>query len=364
MYRFELTDRYLSRSEQDRFRDYLDFCSLDRNIWEVFASLFASSTSHTTPLVLRAYAGGDLVGAAIVIRCTRYGRALFDYGLLSRLIDFVRVPFYLWIKFGCCMDMMSNPGFVSDPAESSEVIKGMAGYLRDNTLLTIINDYTENAGLHDGASTLPALPHALIDTSSMESIEDYLKLHKNIGHKLRVFRRKGGEYTRIDRRLDGAQIASLEKCFLATTEKSIFYLPYQHLYLKSAMETSRRSIDDVHYFVATINGAFVGYQAAVKTGSNLNALHGAFDRSLQTTHHAYDVLFVKMTEFALEHGLKTIDYGAVLNRTKQKMINKSIDLSYYLTSRHATVQKSFDAFLKRTKVQGKEQLKYRNADDP
>ena len=31
-----------------------------------------------------------------------------------------------------------------------------------------------------------------------------------------------------------------------------------------------------------------------------------------------------MTEFAIENGLKICDIGAVLNYTKQKMINKTI----------------------------------------
>ena len=41
--------------------------------------------------------------------------------------------------------------------------------------------------------------------------------------------------------------------------------------------------------------------------------HGAFDRSHSTTYHAYDLLFVEMTMYAIEHDLKLIDVGAAHN---------------------------------------------------
>jgi hypothetical protein len=126
------------------------------------------------------------------------------------------------------------------------------------------------------------------------------------------------------------------------------------------MNTSRTKLDNVYYFIATLNGEFLGYQAAVKTGDKLNALHGAFNRNLKTTYHAYDILFIKMTEFAIENNLRTTDYGAVLNLTKQKMINRSIDLSYFILSKYSAFQKIFNFLLKFTKIQSDEQLKFRN----
>jgi hypothetical protein len=66
-----------------------------------------------------------------------------------------------------------------------------------------------------------------------------------------------------------------------------------------------------------------------------------------------------MTEFALEHGLKICDFGAVLNFTKQKMVNKTIDMSYFLLGKNANIQKIFSWFLKLTKIQGDKQLKFK-----
>ena len=359
-YTFELTDKFLSVEEQLVFDDYLNVHELDRGIWEVFASLFRSGVKNTQPLLLRIYSDNELFGAIVLTKCSGYGKALFDNKLLAGFMNLFSIPYYQWIKFGCCMDMMSNPGFVKSPGRADEVYRAASHFLKKNNILTIVNDYTENAGLYDGASILPALPHALIDCSGMTSIQDYLKDYKNIKRKLKVFKNKGGEYIRVEQKLDNEQLASLKKCFISTSENSVFYLPYQDLYLNAALTTSSTSIENVHYFIAMMEGEFLGYQAAIKTGKFLNALHGAFDRDRKTTHHAYDILYVKMTEFALEQRLKTCDFGAVLNFTKQKMVNKTIDMSYFLLGKNVIVRKIFSWFLKQTKIQGNDQLKFKN----
>lgn len=359
MYTFELTDKFLSKEEKEVFRDYLDYYGIDYNVWEVFLCLFKSGVKNTKPLLLKVYKDSNLYGVSVIIKCNNYGKSLFNNRLLSGIINLIDIPFFLWIKFGCCMDMMSNPGFVKDPRDSDEVFSAMANYLKENSILTIINDYTENSILYQSASILPALPHALIDTSNMTTVQDYTKNHKNIERKMRIFKNKGGEYIRVDHQLSKEQTSSLKKCFLSTTEKSVFYLPYQDLYLNAALKTSNTHLENVYYFIATLNGDFLGYQAAIKTGNYLNALHGAFDRHRKTTYHAYDILFVKMVEFAVENRFKIIDFGAVLNFTKQKMVNKTIDMSYFLFSKYSIIQWLFSILLKITKVQGSEQMKFR-----
>jgi Acetyltransferase (GNAT) domain len=361
MYTFVITDKFLSKEETNVFQDYIRSKGLDDNIWEIYNSLFKSKTKHTKPLLLRVYKDANIYGAAVIIKCNKYGKSLFNNYLLSKLINLFKIPFYLWMKFGCCMDMMSNPGFVKDPKKADEVFRAITNYLKKNTLLTIINDYSINSELYHEASILPALPHALIDCSSMTTILDYTTNFKNIKRKIRVFKSKGGEYKRISQRLSQEQILSLKNCFLSTTKKSVFYLPYQDLYLSAAVNTSLLEIKNAYYFVATLNGEFLGYQAAIQSGSNLNALHGAFNRNLKTTYHAYDILFVKMTEFAIENRLKMIDFGSVINLTKQKMINKSIEMSYFIISKYSLVQKIFNLFLKSTKIQGNKQMKFRNS---
>ena len=66
-----------------------------------------------------------------------------------------------------------------------------------------------------------------------------------------------------------------------------------------------------------------------------------------------------MTDFAIKNGLTLIDFGAVLNTTKKRMVNKSINMSYFLLSKSSFIQWLFNIFLKITKVQGIDQMKFR-----
>ena len=66
--------------------------------------------------------------------------------------------------------------------------------------------------------------------------------------------------------------------------------------------------------------------------------------------------------FAIEKGLKNVDFGAVINYTKKKMINKSKDMSYFIYSKYSIIQKTFNVLLKLTKIQGNEQIKFRHND--
>ncbi len=361
MYTFELSGKFLSDEEAALLKPGLDHFNLDESIWSVFACLFRLATKGTTPLVLRAYQNGVLSGAAIIIRCRRYGRALFSNKLLAGLMDLFGMPCHIWIKFGCCMDMMSNPGFIADPARVDELHAAMSRYLRSHTFLTIINDFTKNSPQHINAEVLPALPHAGITSKGMSSVNDYLKEHKSLKRKPNTFRNNGGTIDVLPGALDPRNMGSLKRCFLLTADKSVFYLPYQDLYLEAAQTTSSTRLDNVYHFVARLNGEFVGYQAAIKTGTCLNTMHGAFDRTLRTTYHAYDCLILKMIEFAIDNRLASIDYGAIVNETKQRMM-QATEMSYFLGSRYRLVQMFFSMFLKLTRIQGSEQMKYRAGD--
>jgi hypothetical protein len=362
MYSFELTGQFIPVKERAVFRDFLQSYGIDDGVWKIFECLFNSKTKGTVPLLLRVYENSDLAGAAIILRCSRYGISLYDNKLMADFCNLLHIPFFLWIKFGCCMDMMSNPGFVRDPAKSNLICSAIAEYLGKHSWMTMINDYTTNSILYPDAVTLPALPHALIDTSSMTGISDYIDLHKNIRRKYQIFKKNGGSFHTIYNVLEAQDIETVRKCFISTAEKSVFYLPYEDLYLSSALLTSSTPIYNVIYFIARLNGEFIGYQAALKTGDCLNALHGAFDRNRPTTYHAYDLLFVEMTQYAIEHNLKLIDVGAVLNTTKQRMVNCVRPMSYFMLSRNPIIRWIFYRIVKHSKIQGREQMRFYEED--
>lgn len=358
MYAFELTEQFLTEKEREIFRDFLQVYGVDGGVWKIFECMFNSKTKGTHPLLLRVYENNDLAGAAVILRCSRYGSSLYDNKFMAGFCDLLRIPFFLWIKFGCCMDMMSNPGFVRDPAKSKMIYSAIADYLGKHSWMTMINDYTMNSDLYPNAVTLPALPHALIDTSGMAGIGDYLERHKNIRRKYQIFKKNGGTFHYIQNVLEPHDIETMRRCFISTAEKSIFYLPYEDLYLSSALLTSSTPINNVIYFIARLNGEFIGYQAAIKTGKYLNALHGAFDRNRPTTYHAYDLLFVEMAHYAIEHHLGLIDLGAVLNTTKQRMVNSTRPMSYFMLSRRPMIRWIFYMVTKHSKIQGQEQMRF------
>lgn len=136
------------------------------------------------------------------------------------------------------------------------------------------------------------------------------------------------------------------------------YLPYQDIYLRSAITTSSTKLDDVYYFIARLNGEFLGYQAAVKTGNYLNALHGAFDRERKTTYHSYDLLFVEMVKFAIENDFSMIDFGSVINTTNQRAVNNVVAMSYFLFSKYTLIQLILKKLLKISKIQREKQMQY------
>jgi len=82
MYTFELSSKFLLNEEQAIFSKCLDYYHADKNIWDVFACLFASEVKGTKPLLIRVYENSYLCGAAItrllpqllklIMRCSSY----------------------------------------------------------------------------------------------------------------------------------------------------------------------------------------------------------------------------------------------------------------------------------------------------
>ena len=93
MYTFELSDKYLSSEEKDIFGGYLKYHDLDNSIWEVFSCLFNSGVKNTKPRLLKVFKDESLYGVAIIIKCKRYGKSLFNNKLLSGLINIFNIPF-------------------------------------------------------------------------------------------------------------------------------------------------------------------------------------------------------------------------------------------------------------------------------
>lgn len=358
LYNFKLSGDFLTDDEKKIFKEYLEYRHLDETIWGIYECLFKSATEGTIPLALRVYKDSELCGLAIIIRYRRYGRALFNNKRIAKAINKIGIPCYLWMRFNDGMDSISNTGFVVLPEEAEEIYSGILNFLHKKFFLTFIYDYTENQKLYPRVTRLPSMPHGLVDCTEMKSLEDYLQLHKNIKRKIKGFTKNGGTFEIIRKIIPEKELAQLKKCFITTSEKSMTYTPYQDLYLSSVMTMCKTPLENIYYFIVKLDGEFIGYQAAIKSGMNLITLHGAFDRERKTTFHAYDILFTKMVEFAIENNLKTVDFGPINNVTKERMVNQAIDMSYFIYGKFFFSNFIFEKFFRRTNIQSDDQLKF------
>ncbi len=96
----------------------------------------------------------------------------------------------------------------------------------------------------------------------MSEIGDYVNLHKNVRRKYQIFKKNGGTFHTIHNVLEAQDIETIRECFISTAEKSIFYLPYEDLYLNSALLISSTPIKNIIYFIARLNGEFIGSRAS------------------------------------------------------------------------------------------------------
>ena len=120
MYYCTISHEFFTPEEIALFKPFLEHSSLDECIWPVFSGLFEAGTKNSIPHIVRVYDSKNndvlsLRAATVVIKCKKYGQALFKNPFLAMIADVFCFPFYQWVTVGCCMDMMSSPVFVSDP---------------------------------------------------------------------------------------------------------------------------------------------------------------------------------------------------------------------------------------------------------
>jgi hypothetical protein len=49
-------------------------------------------------------------------------------------------------------------------------------------------------------------------------------------------------------------------------------------------------------------------------------IHGAFDRSLETTQHSYENIMTAAADYAIQHGLEIVHFGPIMNETKRRLM--------------------------------------------
>jgi len=313
---FDLTGRMLSVEERR------DLCGhgVDGAVWTVYDRVSEVFTKTTQFRVLRAYHRGQLAGAAFMFRCRAWGQALFKPRVLYGPTDFVGLPAHIWIRVGYCAEGIANPGFVRPDCDYDTVIAGMVGYLRKNALGTIITDLSSNAALHENAARFPYVSDGRIDLEDIHSVDEYRARHNNLKRKIAWFTNKGGRIDTVEGALDGDAVHQFRSFVHATVRTSLVYSPFQDCFDGIVTRTCGTDSDRIVHFLASMNGTLTGYHTFIRTDRALRMIHGAFNRELRTTHHAYENLILETVRNALARGLHTIHFGPVLNETKRRMM--------------------------------------------
>ncbi|MBX7258756.1 MAG: GNAT family N-acetyltransferase, partial [Candidatus Hydrogenedentes bacterium] len=140
-------------------------------------------------------------------------------------------------------------------------------------------------------------------------------------------------------------------CMDSTVNCSIVYSPFQGLFPGIVRRTCGIDRPEMVHIVARLRSEVVGYHTFVKTGNGLRMIHGAFDRTLRSTCHAYESVIVRTAAYALERGLAYVHFGPVMNETKRRMMNDTRPCALYFYSRYSLVRLLFPPIFRRTKMQ-------------
>lgn len=361
-YRCTLSGEPLTVQEQRVFEPSLDAAGAAPSVWKIYDAVSRVSTPRTQARILRVYDGAELAGAALMLRCKAWAESLFAPPLLHLPVDALRLPAHIWIRVGYCAEGIANPGFVARGHSRDAVIDAMLEHLKHHALGSIVTDTVANAGLHKGASRFPYVNDGRVVTAGMRSIEDFLGLHNNLVRKLKWFAKRGGRIETIRAGLDAARLPDLRRFIRTTVEKSVIHSPFQDCFEQIVERTSTCDSTDLVHFLAYLDGAPVGHHTFVRAGRTLRMIHGAFDRSLPKTHHAYENLLVESVRFALAEGVESIHYGPVLNETKRRMMTHTEPAALYFYSNNPIIRTVIPRIFPYTRMQSRKLLAFSSAD--
>lgn len=216
----------------------------------------------------------------------------------------------------------------------------------------------ENARLFPGAVKLRYPDNGVIETKDYKDIKEYLGSHKNLKKKIRHYRKYGGSVEIFKGKLDGSLQIEFKNSVLTTSRRSLFKLPYQENYANMCVSSAQITNGRILHFVCRSEKEFYGYHTFIEFKDQLCCMNGAFNRSLPTTHHAYENMIYRSVEYAIEHGLSKIHYGPVLNETKKRMMGKFIPTQLYLYSSVPGMVKLASPLLKKTRLLNKKMMEY------
>jgi len=357
-YSFTLSSDPLNTKEKDLFKGHLESLELNNTIWNLFESLFQTTSRDTVPLMLRMSSGDELVAAVVMIKCFNYGITLTRLKPLINLIQLFRFPVHVWMRAGIAPELMANPGFVNDKYDSAEIYPILMEHIQRKLFLSFVHDLKDNSHLYPSGIKLDYPDEGVIDMEDVVSEENYRRLHKNIKKKIRHFRSKGGMVEIITGRLSDEDVQMVGQSIESTSKHSIFKLPYQEIYPAMCMASATIEDENVVHFICRTETLFLGYHSFLDFGTHLRCLNGAFNRELKTTHHAYENMIMKVVAYADERKIKRIYFGPVLNETKSRMMHEFLSTRIHFSSSNPILKAVFPPILKNSRMANKSVMRF------
>ena len=188
-------------------------------------------------------------------------------------------------------------------------------------------------------ASLANVPHRLystsyrcgyINTRGMSDAQDFLARHRCLRRHLKKFAKAGGAVYIKEGPLDPELAEQFSECVITTYRhhagKKAKY--FENYAANTCLNFYMNCEDAVHFYTEE-DGLITGCQTFVRHGDYLELSEGGFHRD-RNTHHAYDAIIAETVEYAIQHGLKKVSYGMILNQTKDRYMEKADREPVYL----------------------------------
>lgn len=331
--------------EQEVLRADLETRGLDTAYWRAMNGLLTTTSRSDTPLVLRLYRRGRLGGLAYVMECRRTSRCLFP-GVAGRMLDIMPMPGYCWNRGDAGVDLLGSPGFVADGESRETLYREAIGFLNRR--------YTMGSVLEESAipAAGPCYETVMMDWGRYRVLpggcDTLVHAHGNLRRKVSKFRNKGGTLEIVHGRLDRRAREAVLRCLAHSATAGLLRTPFQENYPNMVRWAAEADVPAIVHVVARIDGEVVGYHTYLRTGGRLQCLSGGFDRTRQTTYHAYENVLLETMRYAESSGLGHVAFGPITNPSKAAVMPQTARFVIRFYSRFRPVRRLLESVIPRS----------------
>ena len=344
-FEFTLSGDPITPEEQPNFANDLHRLGLDERCWHAMNGLLTTRSRSDTPMVLRGYRAGRLVGVAHFLECRRTGQCLFP-GRVGQLLDLVPTPMYCWTRGDATVDLLSSPGFVASGEDRSGFYRAAVAFLNSRYLCgSVIDPRDEPAVAECYETVFMDWGHYTVERGGVERL---VAAHKNLKRKENKFRNKGGIVEVVEGKLTPTDRDAALECIGHSAGMALVRAPFQENYANMVRWAAESDAPGIIHILARLDGRVVGYHTFLRTGVRLQCLSGGFDRSRATTFHAYENILLASMRWAESEGLAAVAFGPTSNPSKAALMPGFERFVIRFYSRYSLVRRLFGALVPRS----------------